>query len=197
MAAAQYANGFDGTRSNSIRIEGAEELIYALQSLPQKIGQKYVRRAVARALPPMRAQLLNNTPVGPTGNLRAAVGSVVRSYPRNFTAFGVVGYKRAVSKDTDDNKGYHSHFVEFGTGERRASQAPFLSSYRLAAGGYIPAGWDGPWPIRARQVRGAKALHPLRTAFEATSGRCRDILVTGLEDGLVMAVEEVRRRGAA
>jgi hypothetical protein len=40
MASAQYANGFDGTRSNSIRIEGAEELIYALQSLPQKIGQK-------------------------------------------------------------------------------------------------------------------------------------------------------------
>jgi HK97 gp10 family phage protein len=187
--------GFRGDKSNSVRIEGVEELQYALASLPERIGNKYVTRAVRLAMPLMEAQLLANTPVGPTGNLRAAVGSKVRYYRRSGVAFGVVGYKRAVSEDTGDNKGYHSHFIEFGTAEREPREGPYLSTFKLAQAGYMPPGWDGPWPMMARRVAGVRAMHPMRSAFDATHQQCTAKLTAELAVGLQRGIEEVKRKG--
>lgn len=186
--------GFQGDRSNSVKIEGIESIQRALLALPGTVGRKYLGKAMKRAIAPMEAQLRANTPVGPTGNLRAAVGQKVRTYSSG-TAFGIVGYKRAVSKDTADNKGYHSHFVEFGTNERRPTKAPFLSSYGIKD--WRPPGWNGPWPMVARYVRGAKALHPLKRAWDATYSQCVGTLVVEMESAFEKAVEEVNREGGA
>lgn len=184
---------FDGSKTNSVRIDGADYLITALQSLPEAIGGKYLRAALAKGMKPVEAALIANTPVGPTGNLRAAAGNRTVYYRNSMVAFGVVGYKRAVSKDTADNKGYHSHFVEFGTNDRTPKKRPFLSSFRISD--YNPPGWQGRWPMVARKVRGARALHPLGNAFVATSGQSLGIVISEMQSGLEKGIAEVSRKG--
>lgn len=186
-------DAFFGDKSNSIRIEGATYLVSALQSLHETIGRKYLKAAIAAACRPMEAALLANTPMGPTGNLRAAVGTNNVYYKQSGVAFGVVGYKRAVSNNVVGNNGYHSHLVEFGTEDRVPKRGPFLSSYGIQDS--RPAGWSGKWPMVARKVKGARALHPLGNAFAATSSQCRDILVREMQTGLDKGVAEQAQRG--
>jgi len=188
--ARRAVGGFDGTKSNSIRMEGADNVVAKLQSLPEAISGGYLRDAIKAGLAPVEAALLANTPLGPTGNLKASVGSAVRYYRGSMVAFGVVGYKRAVSKNTADNKGYHSHFVEFGTADRVPTHGPFLSSFGIRD--WRPAGWKGDksWPMVARRVRGARSLHPLGNAYSATSSQARDIIAREMAAGLEKAQAE-------
>jgi len=179
--------GFGGDKSNSVRVEGAEELIARLMACPGTVGTRYLRQAVAAAMRPMTAQLLANTPQGPSGSLRAAVAQKVKLYPTG-TAFGIVGYQRAVSLQTYDNKGFHSHLLEFGTKERVPRRKPFLSSYRIA--GWRPPGWRGAWPFRAKIVRPARARHPMQRAYEATAAQCKSILESEMAKALQRALEK-------
>jgi HK97 gp10 family phage protein len=186
---------FDGTLSNSMRLDGCDYLVASLESLPKTISRKYLKKAIDAATPPMRAALFANTPTGPTGNLKAAVGAE-SVYYKSGVAFGVVGYRRAVS--VSDQLGYHSHLVEFGTNDRAPTRGPFLSSFKTAqATGYRPAGWSGEktWPMVARHIRGSRPQHPLGRAYSATAGQCRDILVREMQIGLEKAQAEVARRG--
>lgn len=178
---------FAGDDSNSVRIEGAEELIARLFGIPGNVGRKYLRQAVSAAMRPMKAQLKANTPIGPTGNLRMAVGDKVKLYATGV-AFGVVGYKRAVSNQTADNKGFHSHFLEFGTRERRPKKGPFLSSYKIKD--WTPPGWRTMWPMRSRFVRPARARHPMQRAYEATSKQCLGILEAEMAKALERALSK-------
>ncbi len=184
--------GFDGDRTNSVRVIGELELMASLQSLPKVVGDKYIKGAVAAGMKPVFAQLLANTPVGPTGNLQKSVGQVVRVYKTGII-YGVVGYRRAVSKPDGGNRGYHSHLVEFGTQERVPKKAPFLSSYSLS--GWTPPGWSGRWPFVARRVRGARALHPLGNAFSQTRSQALAIIVAEMQSGLQKGIAEVARKG--
>jgi hypothetical protein len=186
---------FDGTLSNSMKLEGCNALVASLQSLPVAIRTKHLKNAISKALPPMHAALLANTPQGPTGNLRAAVGSE-SIYYKSGVAFGIVGYRRAVS--VTDQLGYHSHLIEFGTNDRVPTRGPFLSSFKMAqATGYRPAGWSGAktWPMVARHISGSRPQHPLGRAFSATAGQCRDILVREMQIGLEKGLAEVAQKG--
>lgn len=185
--------GFYGDKTNSVRIEGQEELLASLRSLPEAVGGKYMRAALAKGMATVEAALIANTPIGPTGNLKAAAGSRTVYYRANMVAFGVVGYKRAVSVDTADNKGYHSHFVEFGTADRTPKKRPFLSSYGISD--WRPPGWNGRWPMVARKVRGARALHPLGNAFAATRSQALGIVISEMQAGLEKGIAEVARKG--
>lgn len=188
-------DAFAGDKSNSVRIDGATYLVSSLQSLPTKIGQKYLVKALKLGMEPVRAALLANTPVGPTGNLRAAVDAVGRTY-KSGVAFGVVGYKRAVSNNTTGNNGYHSHLIEFGTQDRVPTSKPFLSSYATwEATGWKPPGWQGRWPFRAYRVRGVRAMHPLGKAFAATQSQALSIIMAEMQSGLDKGIEETRRKG--
>jgi len=180
-------SGFQGDRSNTVKLEGVEDLQRRLVRLPGAIGRRHLVAAMKKAVKPLEAELLATTPVGPTGNLRRAVDSRVLGYASGV-AFGVVGYKRAVSKDTADNKGFHSHLVEFGTNERRPTKSPVLSSAGIQA--WRPPGWSGRWPMVARYVRGARALHPLHHAFQAVGGRCAAILAAEMAAGFEAAAAE-------
>lgn len=180
----QIGGSFNGDRSNSVRLEGADELITRLFAIPDNVGRKYLKQAVAAAMKPMKAQLRANTPQGPTGNLRAAVAHKVKLYETG-TAFGIVGYQRAVSRRTNDNKGFHSHFVEFGTKERRPKRGPFLSSYKIKD--WRPGGWRGQWPFIVKFVRPARARHPMESAYRATAAQCAGILETEMARALERA----------
>jgi HK97 gp10 family phage protein len=186
---------FDGTLSNSMRLEGCDWLVASLQSLPPTISRKYLKKAIDAAMPPMKAALLANTPVGPTGNLRAAVGAE-SVYYKSGVAFGVVGYRRAVS--ITDQLGYHSHLIEFGTNDRVPTRGPFLSSFKMAqATGWRPSYWNGEktWPMVARHISGSRPQHPLGRAYSSTAGQCRDILVREMQSGLDKGLQEVARKG--
>lgn len=179
--------GFDGSKSNSVKVEGAEELQRKLLAIPGIIERKYLGAAMRKAVKPLEAALAANTPVGPTGNLRRSVASRVKNYSSGV-AFGVVGYKRAVSEDSDDNKGYHSHLIEFGTNERRPRRAPFLSSFSISD--WRPPGWVGDWPMVAKKVRGVRAMHPLGNAYVSVGNRCMTILISELYASLGEAVDD-------
>ena len=183
---------FMGDKTNSVRIEGDAEMMAALQSLPGTLSGKYIRQAIVAGMRPVESQLIANTPLGPTGNLKRSVGKVVRTY-RSGTIFGVVGYKRFVSAETSDSKGFHSHFLEFGTKERQPKKGPFLSSYGIRD--WRPPSWDGRWPMVARRVRGSRAFHPLGMAFAATSGQAISIMVREMAAGLEKGLAEARARG--
>lgn len=188
MASIYAREGFRGDGSNSVIIQGADELITRLFAMWDKIGPRYLRSALNDAMAPMKSRLLANTPVGPTGNLRASVATKVRIY-QTGTAFGIVGYQRAVSIRTSDNKGYHSHFLEFGTKERRPKRGPFLSSFKIKD--WNPPGWRGRWPMRVRFVRPARPRHPMKQAYDATVSTC----VATLEDRMARAVEKALQDG--
>jgi HK97 gp10 family phage protein len=180
--------GFRGDRSNTVRIEGDEEIIARLFALPRNLGRRYLRRAVSAAMRPLRAQLLANTPQGPTGNLRAAVGEKVAIY-ESGTVFGIVGYRRAVSKSNQrGQKGFASHLLEFGTQERRPKSGPILSSQGIA--GWRPPGWRGRWPMVARRAGPVRAQHPMLRAYQATGGQCAAILETQMAAALQEAIAD-------
>lgn len=185
-------DAFSGDKSNSLRIDGDTYLVAALQALPKQIGQKYLVAAIKKCMEPVRSALVANTPVGPTGNLRAAVGAEGRTY-KSGVAFGVVGYRRTVSTNTVGNNGYHSHLIEFGTRERYPRNAPFLSSYAIRD--WQPPGWRGRWPMVARKVDGVRAMHPLGFAFVATQGQALEILLSEMQSGLDKGIAEARSKG--
>ena len=182
------SEGFRGDRSNTVRIEGDEAVIARLFALPGNVGRRHLRSAVSAAMRPMKSQLLANTPQGPTGNLRMAVGEKVKFYETG-TVFGIVGYKRAVSKkDHKDQKGFHSHFLEFGTGERRPTESALLSSQSIS--GWRPPGWVGRWPMRSRRARPMRAQRPMGRAYEAAGSQCRQILESQMAAALEKAIGE-------
>jgi hypothetical protein len=179
--------GFRGDRSNTVRIEGDGEVIERLLSLPSGTT-KYLSGAIKASMRPMRSQLLMNTPQGPTGNTRMSVGEKVAIY-ESGVAFGVVGYRRAVSKkDHRDQKGFASHLLEFGTRERRPRNGTVLSSQGIA--GWRPPGWSGRWPMVARSVGRMRAQHPMLRAYMATASQCASILEAESAAALTRAIKD-------
>lgn len=181
------ADGFNGDRSNTVIIQGADEIISRLMAMWDSIGPKYLRAAVVKAMRPMKNQLRANTPIGPTGNLKASIADKVRIY-KTGTAFGIVGYRRDVAIKTGNTRGKHSHLVEFGTKERRPKRGPFLSSFKIRQ--WTPPGWRGDWPFRLQFVRPARARYPMKRAYEATASQCVGILEVEMARALERAVAD-------
>ena len=83
--------------------------------------------AIKAAMKPGVQLLKNETPRGPTGNLKRSVKQVAKMYKRDRVWFGAVGYsatgaKSKIHKDgfrTGSSLGYHQGLVEFGTKPRR------------------------------------------------------------------------------
>ena len=90
-------------------------------------------QAIGRALAPALVRLRENTPLGPTGNLRRAADMKVVEYPDNGIAVGVLGYRRAKTPARDPSaaggtvqagpeRGYHQWWLEYGTQQRVVSK---------------------------------------------------------------------------
>jgi HK97 gp10 family phage protein len=100
------------------------ELRQELRNLPNNLAAKHLGAALRKATQPGLSALRKKTPRGPTGNLRKSIKTKVKTYPRNGTAVGMVGYSWG-----GENKGYHQGFVEFGTKERK-TKGRFASTLR-------------------------------------------------------------------
>jgi hypothetical protein len=102
--------------------------------------------AMRKAVEPIYQALRRTTPVGPTGNLRDAVGRKVVRYPQSGTAVGVVGYRRAAKDQAESagggsvqstvgrkgDRGRHQWWIEFGTQERETKKPPATTEFYRA-----------------------------------------------------------------
>lgn len=91
-----------------------------------------LKEALEKAIYPAYMRLREVTPVGPTGNLRSAASYLVKAYPRDGNAVGLIGYRRAgqldsrsaaggkvrVSRASAGDRAYHQWLVEYGTQQR-------------------------------------------------------------------------------
>lgn len=130
-----------------VKVEFPElrELQKAFRQLRPSLARKHMGAAIRRSLKPGLTALKANVSKGPTGNLRRAVTSKVKTYVSG-NAVGLVGFTAAgsgkaksagggtVQKGKD--RAFHAGFVEFGTKERivktssRRGGASIASSYK-------------------------------------------------------------------
>lgn len=102
-----------------------------------------LKKALEKAVVPVEQRLRQITPVGPTGNLRAAVASKVVEYPLDGNAVGVVGYRRAGrarassaaggSVRRGPDRAFHQWWLEEGTQPRRVADRFSNTPYRRRA----------------------------------------------------------------
>jgi hypothetical protein len=125
----------------------------------------HVAKAMDKAIKPVVARLRSLTPVGPTGNLLAAVNGKVVRYPRSGNAVGVVGYNqagRARSRSAaggrvrrGPDRAFHQWWLEDGTQDRVISR---LSNTPYARKGHTRRTRSGTTTtVRPHQVSGQNA----------------------------------------
>lgn len=97
-----------------------------LKDNPEK--SKRMKEVLEKAVQPAFRRLFETTPVGPTGNLRAARDYKIVQYPLDGVAVAIIGYRRAgrepsasaaggsVRKGKD--RAFHQWWLENGTNER-------------------------------------------------------------------------------
>lgn len=102
----------------------------------KKFTAQALKDALEKAIWPAQMRLREITPVGPTGNLKAAVMSLAKAYPRDGNAVGLIGYRRSGKRESESaaggkvrvssgNKGdraYHQWLIEYGTRTRTVSK---------------------------------------------------------------------------
>jgi hypothetical protein len=109
--------------SELLRLQESLGKVFDNQGLAETLGD-----ALEKALEPAKLRLRENTPVGPTGNLKRAVNMKVVEYPKSGVAVGLLGYNRAgegKSKSaaggtvqTGPDRAFHQWWLEFGTKQR-------------------------------------------------------------------------------
>jgi hypothetical protein len=138
------------------------ELQQAFKGFRPNLAKKHMGAAIRRSLAPGTSALRGTTPKGPTGNLKRAITSKVKTYVSG-NAVGLVGYMAAgsgkakaaaggkVQKGRD--RAFHAGFLEFGTKRRiiktssRRAGASVASSFRTL----------GPFTIAKTARRGKNA----------------------------------------
>jgi len=124
-----------------------------------------VTKAMKKVVPVVESRLRTLTPVGPTGNLKAAVNSKVVTYVQSGNAVGVVGYNRAGKARSTSAAGgrvrrgpdraFHQWWLEDGTNDRIISK---LSNTPYARKGHTRRTKSGTTTtVRPHQVSGQNA----------------------------------------
>ena len=121
--------------------------------------------ALEKALEPAKLRLRENTPAGPTGNLKRAVNMKVAKYPESGVAVGLLGYNIAGKGKSKSAKGglvqagpdraFHQWWLEFGTKQRVVSKFSNTPYQRKAHQRVMKSGKVAS--IKAHQVSGQNA----------------------------------------
>ena len=125
-------------------MQGLRELQDALGRVLKDNPEKarICAEALEKAVLPVELRLREVTPLGPTGNLRRAVGSKVVVYGLDGRAVGIVGYRRAGrarsesaaggTVRTGPDRAFHQWWLENGTGPRQVNKPADKPYIRLA-----------------------------------------------------------------
>lgn len=161
--------------SVDVKVEFPElqQLKAAFQQLRPSLARKHMGAAIRRSLTPGLNALKSNTPRGPTGNLRRAIASKVKTY-KSGNAVGLVGYVAAGSGKSltagggkvrkGKDRAFHAGFLEFGTKDR-VTKGPYASSFNTL----------GPFTIKStgREFRASRRLARQAQRLFARAGRQR------------------------
>lgn len=115
---------------NTIRLDGPD--LFAIREefkqLPKNIAARVIGAGLKRAVEPAEAALKRIVPVGPTGNLRRAIKTLVKRYPADGAAAAMVGFVKAGTRKSKSagggrikkgaDRAFHQFFLEFGTRSR-------------------------------------------------------------------------------
>jgi len=130
-----------------IKIEGPD--LFAIREqfkrLPRNIAARVIGAGLRRAAAPGEKALKSivSQMQGPTGNLRRAIKTIVKRYPRDGAAVAVVGFVKAGTGKSKSAQGgkvkkgpdraFHQFWLEFGTRDRlvgTAATTPYARSSR-------------------------------------------------------------------
>ena len=146
--------------SELLRLQSALGKVFDNAGLADTLAE-----ALEKALFPAMSRLRENTPVGPTGNLKRAVNMKVVPYRRQGNAVGLIGYNRAGVGSTTSvaggtvqagpDRAFHQWWLEYGTKQRivtKLSNKPYQrkSHERVMKSGKVAS-------VRAHQVAGQNA----------------------------------------
>ena len=119
-----------------------KELQRGFRELRPSLSRKYMGAAIRRSLKPAVSALRGNVVRGPTGNLRRAIASKVKSY-RSGAAVGLVGFVAAGSLKSKSAAGgsvkigkdraFHAGFLEFGTKDRAIKTSSIRGGASIAS----------------------------------------------------------------
>ena len=119
-----------GYKSGLIKISGPDlyEVRNQFRRLPKNIAARVIGAALKRAAAPGEKALKQVTAKGPTGNLRRAIRTEVKRYPRDGAAVALVGFVKAGTGKTKSagggsvkkgkDRAFHQFWLEFGTKDR-------------------------------------------------------------------------------
>jgi len=144
-----------------IKVEFPElrKLQEAFRGFRTSLARKHMGAAIRRSLKPGMDALKRNTPRGPTGNLKRAITSKVKTYVSG-NAVGLVGFVAAGSGKSKSagggavkkgkDRAYHAGFLEFGTKER------IIKTSSRRAGASVASSFKslGPFKIARTAKRG-------------------------------------------
>lgn len=155
-------------KTAKIEVRGPDlfEIREAFRKIPKNIAARVIGAGLRRAAKPGETALKSITPVGPTGNLKRAVKTIVKRYPRDGAAVAVVGYVKAgtgksksagggkVQKGPD--RAFHQFWLEFGTADRYV----FTQSRR---GGFVASSYNRLGPFKLKTAKQGKNAGKMRT----------------------------------
>ena len=156
-------------KNATIRVEGPDlfEIRRAFKQIPKNIAARVIGAGLKRAAKPGENALKQVTPVGPTGNLRRAIKTLVKRYPRDGAAVAVVGYVRAgtgKSKSAGGGKvrkgpdrAFHQFWLEFGTNDRYV----FTQARR---GGFVASSYNKLGPFKITTAKQGRNAGKMRTS---------------------------------
>jgi hypothetical protein len=111
------------TTAEIAELRGLQAAIGRILDPPEKA--RIIEEAMKKALAPALERLRQNTPEGPTGNLKRAASVKVVRYSRDGNAVGLLGYKRAGKGASESAQGgrvrkgsdraFHQFWLEQGT----------------------------------------------------------------------------------
>lgn len=146
--------------SEIVRLQQSLGKVFDKPGLAETLGE-----AIEKALEPAKLRLRENTPAGPTGNLKRAVNLKIVKYKNSGVAVGLLGYNRAGSGKSKSAAGgsvqagpdraFHQWWLEFGTKQRVVSKFSNTPYQRKAHQRVMKSGKVAS--IKAHQVSGQNA----------------------------------------
>lgn len=199
-----------------IELPTLKELQDAFKSLPNNIAAKHIAAALGRAIDPTYKLIRKLTPRGPTGNLKKAVKKKTKRYVRDGAGVAVAGYTKPprgkIDSDRKSNeRGFHAHFVEKGTKDRKTkgrvassySQRPFTVVRRKNGAlvtkpkppkGFLKGTSLGEQVDLGKMPVGGKAgVPPLETAYARQKSQIKTDTIKEMAAGILKATKEMAR----
>ena len=187
----------------TIVVTGADAIVDALKR--NNVPDSKIEAAVKRGAEITVRQLKDNSPLGPTGNLRRAAAVKTVTYTGG-TVVAVVGYRRsggATSQSagggvrTGPDRAFHQYWVEEGTGPRKLLNGSVASNikafgengnqYFATRGRGGKAGWSGAVVVfrpKDGHLGAMTPQHPMLRAYEQT----KDAAASAIEQELAVAL---------